>query len=59
MTLTAHDRQLCRLVSITGDYLTPNGTFSPDPKDAYVAQRWWLDRQASMINTVTVIIRAA
>ena len=48
----------CRLVSITGAYLTPNGTFSSDPTKALTAERWWLEREQARVNAPTVIIRA-
>ena len=49
----------CRLVSITGAYLTPNGTFSTDPTQALTAERWWIEREQARVNAPTVIIRAA
>ena len=48
----------CRLVSITGAYLTPNGTFSSDPTQALTAERWWIEREQARVNAPTVIIRA-
>lgn len=59
MTDTPYDNQPCRLVSMTGTYLTPNNTFSPDPAEALTAERWLLQRKAQQINTPTLIIRAA
>lgn len=57
--MTDHDHQPCRLVSMTGDYLTPNNTFSPDPAKSLIAERWMMKRKALQINTPTLIIRAA
>ncbi|MGA0848302.1 MAG: hypothetical protein ACO3PY_06875 [Pontimonas sp.] len=57
--MTTHDYQPCHLVTITGQYLTPNGTLSDDPAFALKAQRWIIKRHAATINAPTVIIRAA
>jgi hypothetical protein len=58
MTTHRHETQSCRLVSITGLYYTPKGTFSPDPAQALTTDRWLLERHAAKLNTSTVIIRA-
>lgn len=44
---------------MTGDFLTPNNTFSSDPAKALIAERWMMKRKALQINTPTLIIRAA
>jgi hypothetical protein len=49
----------CHLVSITGAYLTPIGTFSSNPATALTAERWWMEREQARVNAPTVIIRAA
>ena len=51
--------QPCHLVTITGQYLTHNGTLSQDPTNALKAERWIIERHAARINAPTVIIRAA
>ena len=51
--------QPCHLVTITGQYLTHNGTLSTDPAYALRAERWILERHAARINAPTVIIRAS
>ena len=50
--------QPCKLVSLCGQFLTPNGTFSADPARALTAERWWIEREQSRINTATIILRA-
>lgn len=59
MKAQQHSTQPCHLVSLTGAYLTLNGTFSPNPLDALRAERWWIERKQSFVNTPTIIIRAA
>ena len=58
MTTHRPEYQLCRLVSLCGQFLTVNGTFSADPAKALNAERWWIEREQSRINTATIIIRA-
>lgn len=48
----------CRLVSLCGQYLTSNGTFSADPARALTAERWYIERQQHRINAPTIILRA-
>ena len=50
--------QPCKLISLCGQFLTPNGTFSADPARALTAERWYLERQQQRINTATIIVRA-
>lgn len=50
--------QPCKLVSLCGQFLTVNGTFSADPAHALTAERWWIEREQSRINTATIIVRA-
>lgn len=59
MSTANRDYHLCHLVTITGTYLTINGTFSEDPNTAMKAERWWLKREQQLINVPTIIIRAA
>ena len=56
--MTPHDHQPCWLISITGSYLTPFGTFSDNPAEALIAERWYLQRQQSRFPLATLIIRA-
>lgn len=56
--MTPHDHQPCWLVSITGSYLTPSGTFSDNPAEALIAERWYLRNQQLRIPLATLIIRA-
>lgn len=58
MTTHRPEYQPCRLITLCGQFLTPNGTFSADPARALTAQRWWLEREQRRINTVSIIIRA-
>jgi len=58
MTTHRPEYQPCKLVSLCGQFLTPNGTFSEDPARALTAQRWWLEREQRRINTPTIILRA-
>lgn len=58
MPTTHRDTQPCRLVSLTGLYLTHNNTWSEDPKQAATTERWFLEMKASQIQAPTVIIRA-
>jgi hypothetical protein len=58
MTTSRHDNQPCWLISLTGSYLTPNGTFSADPTHALIAERWWMQREQTRLNASTLIIRA-
>ena len=50
--------QPSRLITLCGQYLTVNGTFSADPARALTAERWWIEREQSRINAPTIIIRA-
>lgn len=50
--------QPSRLVTLCGQYLTVNGTFSADPARALTAERWYIERQQQRINTATIILRA-
>lgn len=50
--------QPCKLVSLCGQFLTVNGTFSADHAFALTAERWWIEREQSRINAPTIIIRA-
>ena len=50
--------QPSRLVTLCGQYLTVNGTFSADPARALTAERWYIERQQQRINTPTIILRA-
>ena len=50
--------QPCKLVSLCGQFLTVNGTFSADPAQALTAERWWIEREQRRINTATIIVRA-
>ena len=50
--------QLCKLISLCGQFLTVNGTFSADPAHALTAERWWIEREQRRINTATIIVRA-
>jgi hypothetical protein len=50
--------QPCKLVTLCGQFLTVNGTFSADPAHALTAERWWIEREQSRINTATIIVRA-
>lgn len=59
MTAPKRDYHRCHLVTITGTYLTANGTFSEDPNTALQAERWWLQREQRLIKVPTIIIRAA
>ena len=56
--LPPYEHQLCWLVTTTGNYLTINNTWSPDPAHARIAERWFLEKQALSHNIHTVIIRA-
>jgi hypothetical protein len=56
--MNPHDHQPCWLISITGSYLTPHGTFSDHPAEALTAERWYLQRQQSRLPVATLIIRA-
>lgn len=58
LPLTPYDQQPCHLVTTTGNYLTINNTWSPDPKQARTAERWFMERQALGHKVPTVIIRA-
>jgi len=58
MTTKRPENQPCRLVSLCGQFLTVNGTFSADPASALTAERWWLEREQRRINTLSIIIRA-
>lgn len=58
MTSKRPEYQPCRLVSLCGQYLTVNGTFSADPAFALIAERWWIEREQRRINTATIILRA-
>lgn len=58
MTTHATEHQPCKLITLCGQFLTPNGTFSADPASALTAQRWWLQREQRRINTATILIRA-
>lgn len=51
--------QPCHLVTITGQYLTCNGTLSTDPQFALRAERSIIEQHAARINAPTVIIRAS
>lgn len=53
-----HGLQPCRLISLTGAFLTVNGTFSSDPSQALTAERWRIERLQARVNTATIIIRA-
>lgn len=50
--------QPCKLVSLCGQFLTVNGTFSADPAQALTAERWYIEREQRRINTATIIVRA-
>lgn len=56
---SAYDHQPCWLVSTTGQFLTINNTWSPDPKRARIAERWFMEKLAMAQSIPTVIIRAA
>jgi hypothetical protein len=56
--MSPHDHQPCWLISVTGSYLTPFGTFSDNPAEALIAERWYLQRQQSRLPVATLIIRA-
>ena len=58
MTTHRPDYQPCKLVSLCGQFLTPNGTFSADPAYALTAERFWMERLQRRINTATIIVRA-
>ena len=58
MTTHRPEYQPCKLVSLCGQFLTPNGTFSADPTRALTAERWYLEREQRRINTATIILRA-
>ena len=58
MTTKRPDYQPCKLVTLCGQFLTVNGTFSADPASALTAERWWLEREQRRINTPTILIRA-
>ena len=58
MTTKRPENQPCRLVSLCGQFLTVNGTFSADPARALTAERWWIEREQRRINTPTIILRA-
>lgn len=58
MPTTSRDSQPCRLVSLTGLYLTPHNTWSEDPTQAETTERWYLERKAAAIKAPTVVIRA-
>ena len=58
MTTKRPDYQPCKLVSLCGQFLTPNGTFSADPASAHTAERFWMERLQRRINTATIIVRA-
>jgi adenosylhomocysteinase len=45
-------------VTTTGNYLTINNTWSPDPAQAHISERWFMEKQAMSHKTPTVIIRA-
>ncbi len=50
--------QPCKLISLCGQFLTVNGTFSAAPAHALAAERWWIEREQRRINTATIIVRA-
>ena len=50
--------QPCKLVTLCGQFLTVNGTFSADPAQALTAERWYIEREQRRINTATIIVRA-
>ena len=50
--------QPCKLVTLCGQFLTVNGTFSADPAHALTAERWYIEREQRRINTATIIVRA-
>jgi len=54
-----HGMQPCHLVSLTGAFLTVNGTFSSDPSQALTAERWRIERLQARVNAATIVIRAA
>jgi hypothetical protein len=58
MTTKRPENQPCRLVSLCGQFLTVNGTFSADPARALTAERWYIEREQRRINTATIILRA-
>jgi hypothetical protein len=58
MTTKRPENQPCRLVSLCGQFLTVNGTFSADPARALTAERWWIEREQRRIKTATIILRA-
>jgi len=50
--------QPCKLVTLCGQFLTVNGTFSADPAHALTAERWYIEREQRRINAATIIVRA-
>ena len=56
--LPPHKHQPCCVVTTTGTFLTINGTWSPDPADAHISERWFMEKQAMRFNIPTVVIRA-
>ena len=56
--MTPHDHQPCWLITLTGTFLTPHGTFSDNSAEALTAERWYLQRQQSRLPVATLIIRA-
>ena len=58
MTTKRPEYQPCKLVSLCGQFLTVNGTFSADPAHALTAERWWIEREQRRFNTATIIVRA-
>lgn len=58
MTTKRLEDQPCKLVTLCGQFLTPNGTFSADPAFALTAERFWMERLQQRINTATILIRA-
>lgn len=57
MPTSKRDQQQCRLVTVSGLYLTVNNTFSEDPAQAITAERWFLEMAAVTIPVPTVLIR--
>jgi hypothetical protein len=56
--LPPYDHQPCCVVTTTGNYLTINNTWSPDPAQAHISERWFMEKQAMSHKIPTVIIRA-
>ena len=50
--------QPCKLVTLCGQFLTVNGTFSADPAHALTAERWYIEREQRRINAATIVVRA-